>query len=44
MPRALDADGNPRMDLFAFRPCVNTDVERFVIGEIVDLVIPDVST
>ena len=41
MPRALDADGNPRMDLFAFRPCVKADVERFVVGEIVELVIPN---
>ena len=41
MPRALDGDGNPRMDLFAFRPCDKNDVRRFVVGEIVELVIPN---
>lgn len=40
MPRTLDADGQIRLDVFAFFPTDSKDVEKFVVGEVVSLEIP----
>jgi len=37
MPRALDANGKPRLDLFAFRPVAATDLAQFKVGEVLEL-------
>lgn len=37
VPRALDAAGNPRHDLFVFRPESAADLPKFVVGEKVAL-------
>lgn len=40
MPRKLDSEGRVRLDVFAFRPCSKHDVNRFAVGDIVELRIP----
>ena len=37
MPRKLDANGNPRMDLFAFYLRNKSDVDKFALGQTVEL-------
>ena len=43
MPRALNSAGQPRFDLFAFRPVSAADLSRFVVGATVGLEVGDAS-
>jgi hypothetical protein len=38
MPRALDKEGNPRFDLFAFHMKVKSDLKNLSNGQIIELV------
>ena len=40
MPRAIDADGNPRLDVFAFALQHSEDRMRFEVGQRVTLLTP----
>jgi hypothetical protein len=41
MPRALDADGKPRLDLFVFVLVNEADLAQFEVGQRVELLSPD---
>ena len=43
MPRALNSAGQPRFDIFAFRPVSAADLSRFVVGVTVSLEVGDAS-
>lgn len=40
MPYAIDSEGEPRLDVFAFYPLRKTDIARFSVGDVVSLVVP----
>jgi hypothetical protein len=41
MPRSLDENKKPRLDVFVFKPLIPTQKCDFVKGQTVELVIPD---
>jgi hypothetical protein len=41
MPRLLDDNGKPRLDVFVFRPLQPMQEGNFVIGQKVELVLPE---
>lgn len=38
MPRAIDSEGKPRLDVFAFYPLQKSDLALFTVGDVVRLV------
>ena len=42
MPRLLDQNGEPRLDVFVFRPIKPMQKGNFVQGQRAELVLPDV--
>ncbi|MGN8059770.1 hypothetical protein ACTJKN_26065 [Pedobacter sp. 22163] len=41
MPRMLDNNGEPRLDVFVFRPIKPMQAGDFVKGQLVELILPD---
>ncbi|MBK6827226.1 MAG: hypothetical protein IPG86_10235 [Chitinophagaceae bacterium] len=41
MPRILDDNGQPRLDVFVFKPLINLPTANFQVGQIVELILPE---
>ena len=41
MPRILDNSGQPRLDVFIFKPLLNSTIANFQEAQIVELIVPE---